>query len=372
MSSSTEKLARQILKDAGIAVNGNQPWDIHVNDRRFYDRVVSEGSIGFGESYMDDWWNCEELDEMFSKLVRSKSVKQTQLSLKSIVDYLQARFFNLQSKDRSTEVGQQHYDIGNELFEGMLDASMTYSCGYWKNARNLEQAQKAKLDLICRKIDLHPGMRILDIGCGWGGFAKYAAEQYGVQVVGITISAQQYEYAKERCQGLPIEIRLQDYRDVTEIFDRVVSIGQFEHVGHKNYPLFFQLCRQFLKDDGLFLLHTIGSNTSTYRGDPWLEKYIFPGGALPSITQIGSAIEEQFVMEDWHNFSSDYDKTLMAWHANFNREWNEIKHNYSPRFFRMWNYYLLLCAGCFRARYLQLWQIVLSPDGVKGGYESIR
>lgn len=372
MTASTETLARQALRNMGILVNGSNPWDIQVKDRRFYNRAFSEGSLGLGESYMDEWWECDELDEMFTKLIRAKGFKQAQINLQTIIGYLQARFLNLQTKERSKEVGKKHYDIGNDLFEAMLDPSMTYSCGYWKDARTLEQAQRDKLDLICRKIDLHPGMRVLDIGCGWGGFAKYAAEQYGVSVVGITISNQQATVARERCKGLPIEIRLQDYRDVAETFDRIISVGQFEHVGQKNYTEFFNQCRAILKEDGLFLLHTIGSNTSTYRGDPWIEKYIFPGGSLPSISQIGSAIEEKFVMEDWHNLSTDYDKTLMAWHSNFNREWDELKDHYSPRFYRMWNYYLLLCAGCFRARYLQLWQIVLSPEGVKDGYESIR
>lgn len=372
MTTRSEQISTDILSCAGILINGPNPWDIQVHDKRFFDRIVADHSIGLGESYMEGWWDCEELDEMFARLIRSKGPAHLPKNVKSLLGYIQAQIFNLQSKNRAVEVGEKHYDIGNDLFERMLDSYMTYSCGYWRNAQNLEQAQRGKLDLICRKLDLHPGMRVLDIGCGWGSFAKYAAEQYGVEVVGITISRAQLELAKKRCKGLPIELRFQDYRDLTEKFDRIVSIGQFEHVGNKNYSTYFNICRRCLHRNGLFLLHTIGSNKSTYRGDPWLEKYIFPGGALPSISQIGSAIEGVFVMEDWHNFGSDYDKTLKAWHANFNHSWDEIKHNYGDRFFRMWNYYLLLCAGSFRARYLQLWQIVLSPEGVPGGYESIR
>lgn len=368
----SKEIVEELLTTAGININGSNPWDIQIHDERFYDRVVSEGTLGLGESYMEGWWDCSAIDQMIDRLVRTKAYFHSHKTFQSLIGYIQARLFNLQSRDKSTVVGKKHYDIGNDLFKDMLDARMTYSCGYWKDAANLNEAQEAKLELICKKIGLLPQMKVLDIGCGWGSFCKYATEQYGVEVVGITISKKQLELAKELCKGLPIELRFQDYRELSEPFDRIVSVGQFEHVGYKNYDTFFDVCHRNLKPEGLFLLHSIGSNFTTHRGDPWIEKYIFPGGALPSISQIGIGIENRFVMEDWHNFSADYDKTLMAWHRNFNAHWNELKHNYDEPFFRMWNFYLLLCAGCFRARYLQLWQVVLSPEGVRGGYESIR
>ncbi|MDH7528362.1 MAG: cyclopropane fatty acyl phospholipid synthase, partial [Ignavibacteria bacterium] len=254
----------------------------------------------------------------------------------------------------------------------MLDKRMNYSCAYWKDATNLDEAQENKLELICKKLYLKPGMRVLDIGCGWGAFAKYAAEKYGVEVVGITVSKEQLKLAKELCDGLPVEIRLQDYREVNEKFDRIVSIGMFEHVGYKNYREYFKIAAKNLKDDGIFLLHTIGSNISTKSTDAWTHKYIFPNGMLPSLAQISKTVENLFVIEDVHNFGADYDKTLMAWYNNFKNNWHKLKDKYGERFYRMWEYFLLSCAGAFRARKNQLWQIVLSKKGILGGYSSIR
>jgi len=171
---------------------------------------------------------------------------------------------------------------------------------------------------------------------------------------------------------LPIELRLQDYRDVHETFDHVISLGMFEHVGYKNYRTYMEVASRCLKDDGLFLLHTIGGNMSVTHTDPWIERYIFPNSMLPSLAQIGKAIEKIFVMEDWHNFGADYDKTLMAWFHNFNKHWDTLKGKHGDRFYRMWKFYLLASAGGFRARKNQLWQIVLSKNGVPGGYASIR
>lgn len=279
---------------------------------------------------------------------------------------------NRQSLKRSSQVGKHHYDLGNDLFTNMLDASMSYSCGYWQNAENLDQAQAAKLDMICRKLCLAPKMRLLDIGCGWGGLIEYATRNYGVEAVGVTISREQAKLAKERCSGLPIEIRLQDYRNVNETFDAIVSVGMFEHVGYKNYPTFMETVHRCLKDNGLFLLHTIASNTTTHSCDPWFDKYIFPNGMLPSAKQMTEATEKYFVLEDWHNFGAHYDKTLMAWYENFRNTWPELQDTYDDRFFRMWKYYLLSLAGGFRARHIQLWQIVFSPYGHEKGYSSIR
>ena len=255
----------------------------------------------------------------------------------------------------------------------MLDKRMNYSCAYWKGADSLDLAQENKLELICRKIDLKPGMRVLDIGCGWGAFGKYAAVKYNIEVVGITVSKEQVEFGKELCKGLPVEIRLMDYRDVNEKFDRIVSVGMIEHVGYKNYNTFFKVANKCLSDHGLFLLHTIGNIKSKKATDPWTDKYIFPNGLLPSIAQLGKAIENLFVMEDWHSFGQDYDKTLMAWYENFEKNWDKIKNKYSERFYRMWKYFLLSAAGSFRSRRRdQLWQIVLSKNGIPGGYQSIR
>lgn len=371
-NSNPEATAQKILSSADIAINGERPSDILVHNHDLFSRVLAQGSLGLGESYMDGWWDSDALDQFFFKLFRSGAIANAPVTLNTIFAVLQSKLMNLQSKARAFQVGEQHYDLGDDLFALMLDKRMIYSCAYWKNAKNLDQAQEHKLDLICKKLYLNPGMKVLDIGCGWGGLAQYMAQKYGVNVVGVTISKEQAKCAQERCKGCDVEIRLQDYRDLNETFDRIVSVGMFEHVGYKNYQIFIDMCHKLLKDDGLMLLHTIGSNQSYSNGDDWINKYIFTNGMLPSICQIAKTLEGKFVMEDWHNFGADYDKTLMAWHENFIKGWPQIQAKYGDRFYRMWNYYLLSCAGLFRARSIQLWQIVISKKGELGGYQSIR
>jgi len=374
---SYKRRTEKLLSLADIKINGSRPSDIQVHNPRFYARVLSQGSLGLGESYMEGWWSAKRLDEFFAKLLGAgldRKVNTFGMALAAIG----ATITNPQRTSKAFEIGKHHYDIGNDLYSRMLDPTMSYSCGYWKKAKNLEEAQEAKLELICQKLHLEKGMTLLDIGCGWGGLAKHAAKNYGVKVVGITVSKEQAAYAQHSCKGLPVDIRLQDYRalDASELFDRIVSVGMFEHVGVKNYRIYMETVREHLKDDdGLFLLHTIGGLRSENTTDRWISKYIFPRSMLPSMAQITHAAEGRFVIEDFHNFGPDYDKTLMAWNHNFNAHWHEIKDMYTerfPHFERMWNYYLLSCAGSFRARKNQLWQIVLSKNGVPGGYKPVR
>jgi cyclopropane-fatty-acyl-phospholipid synthase len=366
-------IAENILAIAGIEVNGNNPWDIRVSNDEFFRRAITEGELGVGESYMDKWWDADKVDEFICQIINAQLDEKIKLKLTLFFRLLYARFFNLQTKRRAFIVGEKHYDLGNDLFQNMLDKRMNYSCAYWKDAKDLDQAQENKLDLICRKIHLKPGMKVLDIGCGWGAFAKYAAEKYEVQVSGITVSKEQAELGKELCKGLPVDIHLMDYRDLDGKFDRIVSVGMIEHVGYKNYKTYFKLANKCLKDDGLFLLHTIGTNVSAESLGLWSEKYIFPNGMLPSIADLGKAIEKLFIMEDWHSFGQDYDRTLMAWYDNFDKNWDKLKTKYSERFYRMWKYFLLSSAGSFRSRRRnQLWQLVLSKNGIKGGYETVR
>ncbi|MFA5922555.1 MAG: cyclopropane fatty acyl phospholipid synthase [Methylococcaceae bacterium] len=362
----------KLLEGTDISFNGENPWDISVYNSNLYERILTQGSLGLGEAYMDGWWDSDQLDELFNKFCSTQVKSRVMLDPQSIKNGLWAYFINRQSKHLVSHIVKHHYDIGNDLYRLMLDARLTYSCGDWKEAKTLDQAQEHKFDLICRKLNLQPGQRILDIGCGWGSFMKYAVEKYDVSCVGITLSSEQIALCRELCADLPIEIRFADYRDLNETFDHIVSIGMFEHVGYKNYSRYMKIARRCLKDDGLFILHTIGNNKTVISVDPWIDKYIFPGGMLPSIKQIAKAIEGKFVMEDWHNFGADYDKTLMCWFENFSENWVTIKDNYDDRFFLMWKYYLLSCAGAFRARGNQLWQIVLSKNGVRGGYFSVR
>lgn len=365
-------IIKELLLSAGIQVNGDNPWDIHVHNDELYARVLKYGQLGLGEAYMDKWWGCQAVDQFFDKVIRADLVSQIKHSKKLLFKLALLKFINLQTKNRAFEVGEKHYDLGNELFTAMLDSRMNYTCGYWKSANDLETAQRDKLELVCQKLQLKPGMRLLDIGCGFGALAKYAAQNFGVEVVGVTISKQQRDYAVANCAGLPVEIRLQDYRDLNEKFDRITSLGMLEHVGHLNYRVYMEIVGRCLSAEGLFLLHTIGDNISTVSANEWVTKYIFPNGMLPSIRYIGRASEGLLVMEDWHNFGADYDRTLMAWHDNFTRHWPTLKELYDERFYRMWNYYLLLSAGSFRARHIQVWQIVFSKGGVVGGYEGVR
>lgn len=373
----TTRMAADLLAKADVRINGDRPWDIQVHDERLFNRVLSGGTLALGESYMDGWWDVEQLDQFIDRVLRARLVEKIEFTLAGFLAGLRAVLFNLQSRARATHVAEAHYDLGNDLYEKMLDTRMVYTCGYWDSprhkAKDLDEAQEAKLDLVCRKIGLKAGDRVLDIGCGWGSFAKFAAEKYGAHVVGITVSKEQLALAEERCKGLPIELRFQDYRALDEKFDHIVSIEMFEAVGYKNYREYFEVAARCLRDDGLFLLQTIGNNRSLYAGEAWLDKYIFPNGMLPSVAQIGKAVERLFVIEDLHNFGSDYDPTLMAWFRNFDKAWPELKAKYGgERFYRMWKYYLLSCAGMFRSRTVSDWQIVLSKQGVRGGYQAVR
>ncbi|SFC21663.1 cyclopropane-fatty-acyl-phospholipid synthase [Marinospirillum celere] len=358
---------------ADIQVGGDRPWDIRLKTPRVLEQAMSRGNLGLGEAYLDGDWEVDRLDEFFYRLLLAR-LDEKVVHSGLFWQLVRCRFMNLQTLQRAWQVGEAHYDLGNEFYAAMLDSRLTYTCGYWQEADSLEAAQEAKLDMICRKLGLEPGMKLLDIGCGWGSFMSYAAEHYGVEATGVTVSREQAAWAAERYQQLPLKFLLQDYRQVEGQYDRIVSIGMFEHVGRKNMQTFMEVARSCLKPEGLMLLHTIGKNKRANTPDPWLDKYIFPNGDLPSIGQIGDAADGNFVVEDLHNFGADYDKTLLAWDINFTRAWPEIapKLKLDERFYRMWRYYLLSCAGAFRARRVQVWQWVLSPQGVPGGYQRLQ
>jgi len=368
------EVLRQLVEMAGVRFNGNASWDIQVHKDDVYRQILAKGSLGFGESYVAGHWDSLTLDELFNRLV-SFDVDQKLVGLVRLRlwgELLRQRFINLQSSQRAFVVGKQHYDIGNDVFKAMLDSTMSYSCAYWQDADNLEQAQLNKLDLICHKLELKPGQKLLEIGCGWGGLARHASKYYGVEVLGVTISKEQQKLAQERCVGLPVTIELMDYRDLKGKFDKVVSVGMFEHVGPKNYPIYFDTVSRLMEDEGLFLLHTIGMHKTTGSLEPWTNKYIFPNGRLPSAEQLTAVLNGRFLIEDWHNFGHDYDLTLMAWWDRFNAAWPKLESKYGEHFYRMWKYYLLSCAGFFRSGQGQLWQIILTKQGRSRIYRSVR
>ena len=365
-----ENTAKKLLSTADIKINGNRAWDIQVHNKKTYRKILTKGSLGLGESYMDSWWDCKNLDQFFEKFLKVKIDKKI-VTLRTLSTKLKVLLINKQTKRRSKHVAKSHYDIGNELYAAMLGNTMQYTCAYWKNAKTLNQAQENKLDLVCRKLKLKPGMEVLELGGGFGNLARWMGKKYKCKVTSYNISEEQVKYARSTCKGLPVEIIKADYREARGTYDRVASIGLMEHVGYKNYKNFFKLASLHLKKDGLFIVHTIGKTKPNPYIDPWISKYIFPGGMIPALRQVIKASEPYFTTEDIHNFGADYDKTLMAWFHNFDKHWDKLKQNYNEQFYRMWKYYLLGSAGAFRARKLQLWQLVLSKK-LPGGYTSVR
>ena len=365
---------QRLLDRADIRINGDRPWDMRIHHPGTVARVMAQGSLGLGDSYVDGWWDCERLDEFFARVLRAGLDCEVGWRARAW-PWLRARLFNLQSLVRARQVGRAHYDLDSAVFEQMLGPTMAYSCGYWAQARTLDEAQRDKLDLVCRKLGLAHGMSLLDVGCGWGSLMRHAAEHYGARVTGLTISQEQAQWTMQRLRGLPVQVELVDYRefnrDGRQRFDRVASVGMFEHVGHKNHEAYFGALERCLAPDGLALLHTIGKNRAGVETDAWIDRRVFPNGALPSAGELATSAEQHFVIEDWHNFGADYDRTLMAWHERFEAAWPVLSKTHDARFGRLWRYYLLSCAGTFRARSNQLWQVVLSPTGVEGGYRRV-
>jgi cyclopropane-fatty-acyl-phospholipid synthase len=377
------KLVADLLAEADIRIGGARPWDITVRDPRFYKRAIAGGAIGLGESFMDGFWDCPALDQAIARMLRTDLRKKLKIAPWMTADIVAEHLPNLPyvwpglrpflSRFRSLKsVAETHYEAGNDFYVAVLDKHMIYSCAYWAEAKTLEEAEDAKLAMSCRKLDLRPGQRVLDVGCGWGGFAKYAAENFGVSVVGYTISAEQRAYAIENCKGLPVEIRLDDYRNVAGRYDRVASFGMFEHVGRGNYGAYMQIVDRSLTDDGLFLLESIGDNVSKSECNPWFQKYIFsaPTSMFPSIREIAAAAEGRFIVEDWHNFGADYAPTLRAWNDNLVAQRDWIVDRYGERFYRMFVFYFLSCAGAFEARVYQMWQILLAKRGLAAGFRA--
>ncbi len=359
-----EQIVTDLFAEADIEVNGTRPCDLQVHDERFFQRVLKDGTLGFGESYMLGWWDCDDLEELYYRAIRSGIEHKVRPNAGALIEVVFGMVLNLQSKSRSKVVAQRHYDLGNDFFGAMLDPAMQYSCAYFRGTADLATAQQMKMELICKKLGLQPGMRLLDIGCGWGGLARFAAENHGCEVIGITISEQQKAYADKHCQGLPVEIRLQDYRDIDGEFDAICSVGMLEYVGSRNYDTYMDAACGCLREGGMFLCHTITANASRRRPDPWISRYIFMNSELPTAAQVLQAAEGYFVNEDMHNLGPYYVPTLRAWEAGFMQSREDFRIQYGEQFVRMWRLYLLSCSGAFRARSLQVIQFLFSRGGI--------
>ncbi len=381
-----------VLRSADVRLDGERPWDLQLDGadaiHQLIRALLERGSLGLGDSYVDGLWRCDALDQLFTRLLLAQADSQLAQGswLRSAGWLLRERLLNLQSPARCRVAIRHHYDISPQVYAAMLDPWLQYSCGYWQHATCLAQAQEHKLRLICEKLELRPGQRLLDIGCGWGGLAAYAASHYGVEVVGITLSQEQLEVACRHWRDLPLRFELCDYRQLAQLgcppFDRVVSVGMYEHVGQGNAAPFFAAVRNAMTHDGLFLLHTIGYRCHSSHSDPWIDSHVFPNGRLPAPGELATALEQDWLIEDWQNFGPDYDHTLMAWHANVAAAWPQLapglgSSEEAERFRRFWSYYLLCCAGFFRSRQGQLWQLVLTRSSPavaprRPAYRSIR
>jgi len=373
-----KKKAIELFKKADIIVNGNRPWDIQVHNEKFYSRLLFHGTVALGETYVERWWDCEKVDQFIYRILKAKLIDPKTYSFNHFgapfIDKLRLLaplFMNPQSKKRAANDVKYHYNLGNDLFEATLDKYMNYSCAYWKNAKTLDEAQKNKMDLVCKKLKLKPGMEILEIGCGWGGLAKYMADKYKVRVTGVTLSEKQHAYAKKYCKDSNVTILLKDYRDIKNRYDRIVSIEMIEHVGPKNLRNYMKVMDKCLIKNGLLLIQFDGKSESINWNYKWIEKYVFPGTVTPSAKQISTAIENYFYILDWHDFTKDYHKTMMEWHKNFKKNWVNIKDNYGDRFFRLWEFYLVCCPGTALSNTQHLWQIVLGKIDSDRGYERV-
>jgi len=381
MQALARRIITGVLEQADIRVGGDRPWDLRIHHDRFFPRAM-RGTLGVGESYMDGDWDAGSLIEFFRKTMDAGLQMHPLLRINRVAKEVHARFRNLQTRRRSRAVAEEHYDLDHRMYAQFLGPWNQYTCCFFDGTDDLEEAELCKLEMICDKLEIESGDRVLDIGCGWGGFAKYAASTRGCSVVGISLSDEQIEYARDYTEGLPVEIHRMDYRDLPEsplgTFDKVLICGMIEHVGYRNYRQLMKVVHTVLAQDGLFLLHTIGNRHNTAVVEPWIEKYIFRNSMAPSMQQLTRAAADLFVIEDWENYGHYYVPTLQAWHDNFNRNWDRIRaldgpRPFDERFRRMWNFYLMSSRAAFEVEDLHLWHLVMTRYGSgRGVYDRVK
>ncbi len=349
-----------IFSRAGVSINGTKPWDIRVNDNRFYRDVLINGSLGLGESYMRQQWTTDDLEGLFYRLCSSDLEKTSRRIPSQHFSRLFDFFINRQSHARAKSNAEHHYNLGNDLFFEFLGKFKNYSCGYFENADTLDEAQAAKMHKLCQLLDLKKGDRLLDVGGGWGEFAKFAATQYDCDVTSINIAQEQINHAREHCRDTAVEIVKSDYRDMTGTYNKIAVVAMFTHVGHKNYRVFMQTMSGLLEPGGKMVMETVGGLESKTRCEPWTDKYIFPGGLIPSMEQIDHSVRGLFKRDSVHEFGHHYAVTLQHWHRNFIEAWPRLRAHYSESMRLMFEYFFLSVAGDFRAKGLLHYHIAFS------------
>lgn len=348
-----------------------------VHDERFFARTLTGGDTAIGEAYMDGDWSAPDLVSVMRLAVRNlarlENTNSFFSSLSRFADRIRQRL-RKNTVEGSRRNIHAHYDLSNEFFKLFLDRSMMYSCAWYETADDsLETAQFQKLDRICRKLELQPRDRILEIGTGWGGFALYAAENYGCRVTTTTISEQQHQYAREcfdRTEaGGRIELQFKDYRNLTGKFDKIVSIEMFEAVGFDHYDEFFSACDKLLAPDGSMLLQTITMNEQKFaqylKQSDWIQKYIFPGAQLASVRGILDSLTRstRLSLFNAEDMGAHYARTLAAWRGRFLDSIVDVKAlGFDDRFTRMWEYYLCFCEGAFLERHISDFQLLLTKN----------
>jgi cyclopropane-fatty-acyl-phospholipid synthase len=356
-----KKAVERILSTVDVRIGGSRPFDMQVHSDLFYKRVLLEGSVGLGESYMDGLWDCADLEELVFRFVESGIERRFRLLPGFVTMNALGHLVNRQPRSLG-ERTSRHYNTDNDLFASFLGKYKNYSCAFYEEGDDLDTAQLKKMDLICDELCLRPGENVLDIGGGWGEIAKHMASR-GCRITSINIADEQMRAAREHCKGASVDVVKCDYRDVAGTFDKIAIIAMMSHVGHKNHRPLFETVHRHLAPDGLVFVDTVGSAVSLQNGNPWIDKYIFPGIVFPSIQQISRAVEGLFVIEAVRNFGASYVKTLRAWNANLRRAWPRLSHRHDERTRRMFEFFFLTVAGFFRARDFQNWYVVLSPEG---------
>ncbi len=355
-------LVERALRRADVRIDGDRPHDIRVLDPRFYGDVLRRGSLGFGECYVRRWWDADDVEELAFRLIRS-GVYSLSSAVPGLPRDLRDMFANQQTRRLATRVADEHYSMGNDVFFAFLGGVRNYSCGIFDGDADLDAAQTRKLAKISSLLDLRPGERLLDVGGGWGELSRHAAAAHGCEVTHVNLSDEQIRHASALCTDLSVRVEKRDWRDVEGRFDKIAVIAMLTHVGPKNYRRFMQRMHDRLEPGGLMLIETVGTRHAAVRCEAWLDKYIFPGGVVPTRRQILGAADGLFDETRFESSGEHYVQTLRCWQENFERNWTDLSSRYDEERRRIFNYFFQSIGGAFRAGYVDHWHILLRRTG---------